>query len=74
MIRRRYRIYPPSSAEVINGEMVVYTTEDDSVNAGKPLPPPVTLTPADPAGEMIVFVPEDDRVANPPKEPSGDAR
>jgi hypothetical protein len=74
MIRRRYRVRPPSDAEVINGEMIVFTTEDDRVNAGKPLPLPVTLTPVGPVPEMIVFTAEDDRVANPPKEPSGDAR
>jgi hypothetical protein len=74
MIRRRYRVRPPSDAEITTGEKIEFTTEYDRVNAGKPLPPPVTLTPTGPVVEMIVFTAEDDRVANPPKEPSGDAR
>lgn len=63
MSRRRYRIQPPpASAEYTLGEPFEFSSDDDLVNAGKPLPPAVELTPVGPVAPMFEFRPEDDKV------------
>ena len=62
-MKRRYRTTPPPvDAEHIVGEMIVFTPEDDVLNAGKPLPPMVELTPVGPPVTIFEFKPEDDLV------------
>src|SRR5437879_187270 len=62
-MRRRYRIPPPPpDAEHIVGEMFEFKPEHDRVNAGKPLPSPVELTPLGPAPTLYEFHAEHDRI------------
>ena len=47
--------------------MIELSPDDDLVNAGRPLPPPVQLIPPKAAAEvsLIELTPEDDKVARP---------
>jgi hypothetical protein len=74
MSRRRYNLPQPVDAEHVTGEGYEFKPEDDLVNAGKPLPPPVQLIPSESVVGDSVFElkPEDDKVAQPepPADPS----
>jgi hypothetical protein len=66
MSRRRRSIRrPPTSAEYVVGEMYEFNPEDDLVNAGKPIPPPVELTPSGPPVAAYEFEPGDDCANSP---------
>jgi hypothetical protein len=69
---RRSRRPPPDDAEHIVGEGFELSTDDDRVNAGKPLPPTVDVTPTGPEVTVFELQPEDDKVAHP--EPPKDRR
>ena len=62
-MKRRYRNQPPpDDAEYVVGEGFEFKPEHDRVNAGKPLPPPVELTPVGPAPTVYEYRPEHDTV------------
>jgi hypothetical protein len=65
MNSRRPNRPPPESAEHIVGEPFEFSPDDDRVNAGKPLPPPVELTPTGSVAPLVEFKPADDRTAEP---------
>jgi len=60
---KRRRQLPLASAEQIVGGGYEFKAEHDLVSAGKPLPPPIELTPVGPAPTLYEFKPEHDRVA-----------
>ena len=57
-----------ADAESITGCGFEFQPEHDLVNAGKPLPPAVELTPVGPPATVYEFLPEHDRV-NAPRAP-----
>jgi hypothetical protein len=66
--RRRYHLPPPVGAKSIVGTGFEFKPEDDLVNAGRPLPPPVELIPVGTPVTTIELAPRDVETGDAPEE------
>jgi hypothetical protein len=62
---RKYHLPPPKNAAYHSGGIIELSAADDLINAGKPLPPTVELTPVGPPLLVLEFRAEDDLLAAP---------